>query len=214
MKSNSYNIAFTVILLSFCSGCIRKVNCDSTKSKKLGTIEYSDKFKEFNIEDTKNTISFKSDSEELVFTRNTETTQNPKRYLDYKICESIDIKPSTAYAYYEYENLEGIFQTDSAILVITPDISKDINDREESLYLNFSKDGSIGVKARVPISNIDTTRTYQPFGELFKYHESINLGDKELEKVWSFKKEGTGIYYSKQLGIIALEANGKFYFRV
>lgn len=195
------------------SSCFQKINCDISKEKKLGNIEYSNQFKQFNIEASGNTISFSNGIEELIFIKNNSLEKRPQRLNDYKICESINIKPISAYAYYEYENLETVFQMDSAILVLSPEIEKLGNKRGESLYLNFSKEGVGTVKARVPISNIDTTITYQPFGELFKFNERITLGDQNFEDIWSFKSANLGIYYSKKSGVIALETNGNFFLR-
>lgn len=213
MKLNCIALILGMAIIGSLSSCFQKINCDISKEKKLGNIEYSNQFKQFNIEASVNTISFSNGTEEMIFTKNNSLEKRPQRLNEYKVCESINIKPYSAYAYYEYENLETVFQMDSAILVLSPEIEKLGNKRGESLYLNFSKEGVGTVKARVPISNIDTTITYQPFGELFTFKERITLGNQVFEDIWSFKEGTTGIYYSKKMGLIALEANGKFYIR-
>jgi len=211
MKLNFTILVFGITIIGCFSSCFQRINCDISKDKKLGNIKYSNEFKQYSIEGVGNKISFNHSSETFIFTRNINPDKRPRRLNDYKVCESINIKPYTAYAYYEYENLETVFQMDSAILVLTPEIEKLGNKRGESLYINFSKEGVGTLKGRVPISNIDTTVTYQPFGELFKFNDRITIGNQDFENIWSFTKENIGIYYSKNLGIIALEANGKFY---
>jgi len=213
MKINGIEFILVIAIIGCLSSCLRRPNCDISNEKKLGEINYSNQFKQFNIEGSTNTISFSNATETLAFTRKNDADQRPRRLNDYKVCESINIKPYIAYAYFEYENLESVFLMDSAILVITPEIEKIGDKRGESLYLNFSKEGAGTVKARVPIKNIDTTKTYQPFGELFKLNSSITLANQTFENIWSFKKENMGMYYSKSLGVVALEANGEFYFR-
>lgn len=213
MKLNYVTIVLVFCIIGLSTSCFRRPHCDISNEKKLGNIEYSDQFYQFNIENSNNTLSFSNASGELVFIRKNNPEKRPQRLNDYKVCESINIKPYTAFAYFEYENLESVFGMDSAILVITPEIEKIGDKRGESLYLNFSKEGAGTVKARVPISNIDTTKTYQPFGELFKFHASNTLGNQTFENIWSFRKDNMGIYYSKDSGIVALEANGEFYFR-
>ena len=213
MKLSCTAIVLAICFIGFSTSCFHRVNCDSSNDKKLGNIEYSNQFKQFNIEKFNNTISFSNTSEQFTFTRKNNPELRPRRLNDSKVCESINIKPYTAFAYYEYDNLESTFLMDSAVLVLTPEIEKLGNKRGESLYINFGKEGAGTVKARVPISNIDTTKTYQPFGELFKFQNRIQIGNQEFENIWSFRKDNMGIYYSKNLGIVALEANGKFYFR-
>lgn len=213
MKLKCTTLFLAVTIISCLTSCFKKINCDISNEKKLGNIEYSNQFKKFNLESSTNTISFRNGTEELIFTKNNSLEKYPRRLNEYKVCESINIKPFTAYAYYEYENLEIFFQMDSAVLVLTPEIEKLGNKRGESLYINFSKEGVGTVKARVPISNIDPNITYQPFGELFKFNDRITLGNQTFEDIWSFKKGTTGIYYSKKTGVIALEAKGKFYIR-
>lgn len=213
MKFNSIVLLILIATVGSLTSCFQKVNCDISSDKNLGNIDYSNEFKQFNIEARANTISFSNSMEEFIFTKNNNLEKRPRRLNDYKVCESINIKPYVAYAYYEYENLETVFQMDSAVLVLTPEIEKLGNKRGESLYINFSKEGAGTLKARVPISNIDTSITYEPFGELFKYNNRITIGNQNFENIWSFTKENMGIYYSKNLGIIALKANGKFYIR-
>ena len=213
MKLNFSAIILAICFVGFSTSCFQRVNCDSSDDKNLGNIDYSNQFKQFNIEKSNNTISFSNSTEELTFTRKNNPELRPRRLNDTKICESIDVKSYTAYAYYEYENLESTFSMDTAILVLTPEIEKIGDKRGESLYINFSKEGAGTVKARVPISNIDTTKTYQPFGELFKFQASIQIGNQTFENIWSFRKDNMGIYYSKSSGVIALETNAKFYFR-
>ena len=213
MKINSTLLILAISIIGLSTSCFRRPSCDSSDEKKLGTIQYSATFNQFNIEKSNNTISFSSPTKELAFTRNTDIEKRPQRLNDYKVCESINIKPYSAYAYFEYENLESVFMRDFAILVITPEIEKIGDKRGESLYINFGKEGIGTIKARVPISNIDTTITYQPFGELFKFNPSINIGNQTFENIWSFRKENMGMYYSKSLGVVALEADGEFYFR-
>lgn len=195
------------------TSCLQKINCDSSKEKYLGRIEYTQQFKQFNTEQTAKRISFSSTEDELVFTKDQNSPQRPRRLNDYKICESINIKPYMAYAYYEYDNLESVFLADSTILVLSPEIEKLGDKRGESLYINFSKEGAGTIKARIPITNIDTTITYQPFGELFTFQERIPIGDRPYQNIWFFKKENMGMYYNKEVGVIALEANGVFYYR-
>lgn len=211
--NNSPLFILLLSILIISTSCFRRPNCDSTKEKNLGRIDYTQQFKQFNMEGTNNSITFSNAEEKLVFTKNKNSTQEPRRLNDYKICESINIKPYTAYAYYQYDNLESVFLVDSAILVLSPEIEKAGDKRGESLYINFGKEGAGTIKARIPITNIDTTITYQPFGELFTFQERLTIGDRPYGDIWFFRKEKMGIYYSKEVGVMALEANGVFYYR-
>lgn len=205
-----------ILLLAIIIGnlsCLRHPNCDSSKEKYLGRIDYTFQLKQFNMENTNNSITFSNAQEELVFTKNNNIAQEPRRLNDYKVCESLNIKPYMAYAYYEYDNLESVYMVDGGILVTSPEIEKLGDKRGESFYINFGKEGVGNIKARIPITNIDTTITYQPFGELFTFQKRMTIGDKPFEDIWFFRKENMGMYYSKEVGVVALEANGVFYYR-
>ena len=214
-----------VICLLF-SSCYYRRNCSSSDSIKLGETDYSDKFKEYNIERFEDTLIFKSSSNVLTLIRGEMPNKRPGAVREYSVCKGIDIKAYTAYAYYEYENLESMFYGDSSMLIITPDISAgknmrrkpiipvsaEKNMRREALYLSFTKKMP-GAKGRVPVSNVDTTKTYSPFGELFKYHDSIELNGAVFHDIWFFKRHQEGIYYSKTLGVVALEADNEIFVR-
>ncbi len=225
---------FVLLLLSIAiclaySSCYYRRNCGPSDNIKLGETDYSDKFKEYNIEHLEDTLIFKSSSNVLTLIRQDIQDKRPGAVREYSVCKGIGVKVYTAYAYYEYENLNSMFYGDSATLRVSPNISAgknmrrkplriipisaEKNMRREALYLSFTKKMP-GAKGRVPISNIDTTKTYSPFGELFKYHESIELNGEIFQHIWFFKRYQEGIYYSKNLGIVALEADNEIFVRI
>lgn len=212
MKIKFLILILAISILGFTS-CIRQSNCDNSREKNLGRIDYSNEFQEFEIEIVPKKITFSNSTDELVFTKNENPNPPPRRLNEYIVCESINIKPYTAYAFHEYDNLENVFLEDSSVLVLNPEIEKIGDQRGESLYINFGQEGVGNIKGRVPINNIDTTITYQPFGELFKFRENINIGNQPFEKIWFFRKGNMGMYYSKENGVVALEAGGEFYYR-
>lgn len=225
------NLFATLLLLTsismIYSSCYYRRNCGPSDNIKLGETDYSDKFKEYNIERFEDTLIFKSSSNVLTLIRGDMPNKRPGGVREYSVCKGIGLKVYTAYAYYEYENLNSMFYGDSATLRISPNISAgknmrrkpiipvstEKNMRREALFLSFSK-GIPGAKGRVPVSNIDTTKTYSPFGELFKYHESIELNGEVFQHIWFFKRYQEGIYYSKTLGVVALEVDNEIFIRI
>ena len=98
-------------------------------------------------------------------------------------------------------------------MILTPEITKVDNQKTESLYLTFNVENVGSLKARIPITNVDTTKTYLPYGELFTYHEAVELEEKILKKVWVFRKGDSALYYSMRSGVLAFEGSGRAFFR-
>jgi len=213
MKRNLIILFLLVSIVWAYKSCYYRFDCDYSDSVKLGKTDYSTEFKKYNIEINKDTINFRGSTDDLILIRKSNLNKKPRRVNDYKICRKIDMYPIDVYAYYEYENLNSVFRSDSAVLAISPDINNVGNKRGESLFLSFSIEKFGELKGRVPISNIDTTITYTPYNELFEYHKSIELEGELFKNIWVFRKGKSAFYYSKNLGIIALEGKGKFYIR-
>ena len=69
------------------------------------------------------------------------------------------------------------------------------------------------LKARIPISNVDTTKTYLPYGKLFTFHEVVELEEEVIKNVWVFRRGDSALYYSRRLGVLAFEESGRSFFR-
>lgn len=212
MKLRFGILLFFVLTGLIQQSCFYRIKCDESKSVKIGDIEYSAKFARMELHRSDQELHFESNSGSLTFKRNDNSHNEIRRLNDEKICEEIDIKPTSAYKYYEYPNWGCSFIDGPGIISIDPEMEKLDDKRGESLYLTFSS-GNSSLKARVPVSNIDTSITYQPFGELFQFKNSIDLDDREFENIWVFRKGKTAMYYSESLGIVALEENEKIYWR-
>ena len=193
--------------------CLYRLGCDSSDSVFLGKMNYSDQFKKFNLEQDSDTLYFKGATGEFTFIRKIDPDLKPRRYNDYEICRNLNVKPVIAYGYYEYENLEADFRN-SGILILTPEITKVGNQKTESLYLTFNVEDVGSLKARIPITNVDTTKIYMPYGELFTYYEAVELEEEELKNVWVFRRGDSALYYSRRLGVLAFEGSGRAFFRV
>ncbi len=209
------HIVLTVFILGILwtiKSCPYRLNCNRSDSVNLGKIDYSERFKKFNLELENDTLYFEGKTGEFTFIREINSNQKPLRYNDYIICEKIDIYPTRAYGYYEYENLRSSFRL-SGILEIAPDMQKVGDKKGESLFLEINVADVGSLKARIPISNIDTTKTYTPYGELFTYHEQVELENEVLKNIWIFRRGKTVLYYSMNAGIIAFEGNDRVFFR-
>ncbi len=210
--------AIFLIVIAIClaySSCYYRRNCSASNNIKLGEIDYSDKLKQCNIERYEDTLIFKNFSEVLTLIRWDDSIRYPYWAVhEYNVCTGININAYTASAYYEYENLDSQFRSDSLLLDIHPYMTNSHGVRGESLLLKLSTANYANIKGSVPINNIDAAKmSYASYGEFFKYHESIDLNGKIFTHIWVCKRRGTGVYYSKTLGIVALEAKNKIYVR-
>jgi len=210
------NIKIYFMLLVLCimfTSCFNKIKCSSADDKKLGVIDYTTEFKTYETESSKNSITFTgSDNKVYVFNKTSPSELTPRRLVEYEICRSIDVKPYTAYAYYEYENISNLFNTDSMVISIESEIANEQGVRTEVIFLNFAKNFS-GLKGKIPISNIQAIQSEEPFGILFEFFSNYELDNQNYNDIWVLKKEGVGIYYSKTNGIVALEADNIIYKR-
>jgi len=211
-KKNMVLIVLIAALFWSIKSCRYRLNCDSSDNVYLGKTDYSEKFKKFNIEQDQDTLYFKGKTGEFTFIREINPNQKPLRYNDYIVCEKIDLYSGRAYGYYEYENLQSNFRL-SGILEVSPDMRKVEDKKGESLYLTFNVADVGSLKARIPISNIDTTKTYTPYGELFTYHEQVELENEILKNIWIFRRGKSALYYSMHSGIVAFEGNDRIFFR-
>jgi hypothetical protein len=215
-KSVSYSPMIFLLISSLAfSSCVNRFKCDASNQVRLGEIDYSATFKEWEIEVASDLMKFTS-SNETISLKKREANELPfKRLNEYLVCKSINIKPYRAYAYYEYKNLSSHFASDEMSVVIEPDISKEEGKRAESIYLTFYKAGaSNSIKARVPVTNLDLDKPREPFGVLFTFHDSIMLEDRNYTDVWMYKEENMAIYYNKENGIVALESDQTIFHRV
>ena len=213
--SHSGMIFLLMISLAL-SSCINKFKCDASNQVRLGEIDYSDAFKEWETEQSYDIMKFTASNNNITLKRNEDTNAGTYRRLnEYLVCRSINIKPYSAYAYYEYKDLSSHFISDNMSVVIEPDISKEDGKRAESIYLTFYKTGvSNSIKARVPVTNLDLDKPGEPFGVLFTFHDSIRLEDRHYTNVWMYKEENMAIYYHKNQGVVALESDQTIFHRV
>ncbi len=213
LKTNGklFFILFTIGIIS--SSCSNKIKCSATDDKKLGVIEYTAEFKTYENEGSKNSMTFKdSDNNSFVLNKTSPNETVPRRLVEYEICKSIDVKPYTAYAYYEYENISHLFSNDSMIINVEAQIANEQGVRTETIFLNFGKN-NISLKGKIPITNVQAIQSEEPFGILFEFFSNFELDNQNYNDIWVLKKEGVGIYYSKTNGIVAIEADGKVYHR-
>ena len=96
-------------------------------------------------------------------------------------------------------------------MILNPQITKEDNQKTESLYLTFNLEDVGRLKARIPISNVDTTKTYLPYGKLFTFHEVVELEEEVIKNVWVFRRGDSALYYSRRLGVLAFEGSGRFF---
>jgi len=203
------------LLVFLYKSCPYRFSCDGVENINLGKIDFSSDLRNSNFERNQYKIIFKNDDKELVFKRGG-YDEKTIHYNAYKICQKIHIEPIyKKYAYYEYEDLKGLFSADSARLEIRPRINEHSkNSRIESLSINFSFYGVGHAYGSVPFYNINEERAYIFPHEIFKHHDQIELGeDIEFKDIWVFKQQNLGIYYSKKSGVVALEVNGKILLR-
>lgn len=204
--------AFFFGALYLFSYCTNRLRCNPSSSVLLGHVDFSERFEQMNIESGSDSLVFIGSNDALVFVRNNNRETDKRRFNAYKICTSIDIKPYTAYAYYEYNDRSSFFKGDSLLLVVQPAMSMEGEQVGESLYLSFSTNKG-GLKARVPISNIDLNRRYMPYGELFELQDSVVLDGDIYRNVWKFTKERAAMYYHMRDGIVGLVVEDELYLR-
>jgi len=209
-----YFKAYFLLLISLtCLGCKKRFNCSPSNDLKLGNIDYSTEFKEWESEIYNESLKFSTPDGFQILKKN-DNSKFPLRLKEYLVCESIDIKSYKAYAYYEYKNHSSLYSNDSMTMLISvePYINKENGVITESIFLSFNK-SSYGIKGQVPITNVNSIRPTEPHGRLFKYHEDLEIGGRKFYKIWALEKGGSAIYYSKSKGIVALQMGIEFYFR-
>lgn len=193
------------------SQCTKKVNCDESDNKRLGSITYSDSFKAMNKEADTRVITFFHGSDTVTL-ENIPIAQEEQWLIDHKICESIDIKPYFAYAYYAYPGYTRVFSSGDMLLSINAEIQEENKERFELLYFNWSE-WNRGYKCVLPVGKAD----YMPEEESVKtmqYHSKMVLGGKEYSDVWGYEELGNGIYYQAASGVVAIKRNDSIFNRV
>lgn len=221
MRMNLYRSTTALLLLSLItvmSSCFNRFSCDQSDDKNLGRISFSQEFTTWNIEANVDTLVFESASDKMVMVVQENSREKYHRLREYDICEEIDIKPYTAYAYYEYPNMNRFYSSNKGILVLEPSMENIEGTRTESLFITASLSDFYSVKARVPISHVEKIKPESPNGRLFTYHESISLGDRTYSRVWHYTKTAdpysTSLIYSKEKGVLAIQVNDTVYHRV
>ncbi|MEM9821834.1 MAG: hypothetical protein AAF985_12210 [Bacteroidota bacterium] len=212
--SHFQNSVLLLLLVFLLNSCQKRFSCDESDHKKLGAIEFSPIFQEYTIEDQSNSMVFNDGESDLVFNRNNQIETTPYRLQEYNICESIDVKPFTAFAYYEYKNRSSAFVSNELLIEINPQIEKQNGNNAEFIYLSIAQNETF--KASIPIG--DQTEA-PPFGNTnvrFEWKEQIELNGKVFYQVWHGQSanQRMGLFYKKEQGIIAIEIEGRYYLRV
>lgn len=223
-NTGGMNICILMLCLAF-MGCQKRFKCDDSNSKKLGDIEFSEQFGNWNNELKSDSIVFSTPSGNVSLRKVQSTEKRPQRVNEYLICESIDIKPQYAYAYYEYKDLSSFFSSDykdgqhgqdskGAIISVSPSILREKDDvKTESIFLSFNVK-EYGLKGRVPVTHTKSMQPTKPFGLLFEFHASKMVGDKTLQDVWVLEENDSALYYNKNTGIVAIKMGDVYWYRL
>lgn len=207
-------VLITTLLLT---SCTKRLNCDSSDNKYLGTTDYSDAFKTWSIESDSDVLSFYSDNgETLHLSAQSIITEEPRWLVESVVCEeALDVKPFKAYAYYEYEDKTQIFSTENSevLLSIEPEIALFDDVITESIFINLSTDFATSIKGQVPVTNPQSIPQTEPSGLHFSHHELLELGDEVYDDIWVLDDDQLSIHYKANIGIAALIINEQVYYR-
>lgn len=203
-----------VLLFSFSvSSCYNRFSCGPAQNKNLGAISFSSSFQDWNKENQHDTLFFSNSTDTLRLLTSTTTSSKPKRAKAYHVCESIDIKPYTAYAFYEYPNKERMFQGDATLLHIDPVIVYEDQQKQELLYLNLAY-GNNSIKAAIPANTSD--QKGPPFttqGTRFIWQKTVSLGDKKFSYMWVCEANGLAMYYHPRKGMVAIRIDNTIFYK-
>lgn len=205
-------LAYSLVLML--TSCFHKTSCDSRHDEALGEIDYSTDFQNCEIERSVDFLTFSSENTSITLQKSTTPNLEPNRLLDHEICQSLDIKPYTAYAYYEYENLNMVFSEESLLISIEPFIFEENTERKEVIFFTLSPETSESIKASVPIYDAVVGEPLGLQNTQFIFQEQIELNDTLFEDIWVCQQDGNGIYYSKEKGLVAIELNDIIYLKV
>lgn len=195
------------------TSCYHRTSCDSSDNKNLGKTDFTEEFKQWNTEQNTELMVFSNGTKNIELTRRKNTNKTAQRLKVKNLCESIDIKPYTAYSYYEYEDISSVFLGDNIIISVEPSMTNVEEVRTEVIFLSFNLENQ-GVKAQVPVINAEKVISSEPYGNKFEFKESIEIAGKTLKNVWHVEREKSQIFYSKKDGIIAIANENDVYFRV
>lgn len=202
---------FLLIVLTL-SSCYNRFSCGPSQNKNLGTIDLSKTFKSWNLEQQIDTLFFVSKTDTLVLVKKNYNSPKHKQVKAYNICQRIDIKPYTAYAYYEYPNKASYFQGDDILLHLDPEITLDNETREETLYLNLAH-GNHSLKAAVPLAQGVTEGPFFDASTRFVFKDSITLQGVRFRDVWVCDSLNSQMYYSASLGLVGIGIDGRGFLR-
>ena len=204
---------FLLFLFLVLSSCYNRFSCGPAQNKNLGTISFSKMFQDWNLAQQTDSLVFVSKTDTVTLIKNDYNTQKHKQAKVYNVCQSIDIKPYTAYAYYEYPNQEHMFQDDAVVLHIDPVISYHEDTKQESLYLNLAH-GNNSIKAAIP-ANHGTLKgpPFNTHNTRFILQKTLSLDDKKFSNIWVCEANGLAMYYHSHKGIIAFSINNTMYYK-
>ncbi len=206
---NTFVAAFASLALLLTSGC--NPPCDTSDEENLGPINYSQEFQTWNLEAAASSLSFSRGSTQVVLNELPQTNNTAARLHVRKVCTTFDVKPYTAWAYYAYDNMDKIFSSNGYLINITAEIAGSDTNPSESIYINLSRDGQATIKGYIQVTN---PQPPQP-GNItpFQFNGTLLIDGRSFDNIWSYEKDGMGIYYNKVNGIIALKTLDGFYFR-
>lgn len=213
---NVRNFKISLLFIAFISlmttSCYHRVSCDSGDNKNLGKTDFSEEFKQWSIENSTEDIVFSNGTKTIKLNKREETNKTAQRIKVKNICESIDIKPYTAYSYYEYDDISSSFLGEQIILSVEPSMTMVEKVRTEVIFLSFNLNGE-GVKAQVPVINAEKVKVSEPYGRKFELKEAIEIAGKTFKNVWHIEREKNQIVYSKKDGILAIAQGDDVYLR-
>lgn len=201
-----YAIIFSGLLMF--NSCKQGLTCDAEDNEKLGEIEYNDVL-QYNIEKDSEVLFFEGDSGTIKLPKSDVNNDTPHWWIDHEICESIDVKPYRAYAYYEYENINQLFGNDSTLISIEPQILNDDGSELEVIYINIAHKN----QSLKGVIFIDQVNTYMAELDEFESKEFLQVDGVILNNIWILEEDGLGVFYSKQNGVEAIQIENRYYFR-
>lgn len=210
MKKILSLILFSALLSMSLVSCVKRINCDESNSKKIGTIQYSQALNQANIEEQSNSMTFTNGERSVKLSRAALNTI-PHRLNDHIICEEIDIKPYIAYAYYEYVNKDNMFSGDSITILFEPIIEGSKEHPKNLLYINLAYGISSSLKGGISFD--DKSVSPSDIIHPFELQDSILLRDKTFKNIWVSESEDAGIYYSLTDGIVAIKMKNEIWLR-
>lgn len=205
------SLQFVVIIilgLLSLNSCKQGLRCDAEDNEKLGEIAYDD-ILHYNIESDELQLNFEGINKSISLPLINVSDRSPHWWIDHEICESLDVKPYRAYAYYEYDNLNQVFGNDSTLISIEPQIINDAGNELEALYINIAHEN----QALKGIIMVDQSDSYQPELDIFEFEDYLQINGIVLTDVWRLQKEGLGVYYNKNNGVEAIQIDNVYFFK-